>query len=87
MKQAKKRKLILERVAITMLAIVTWYVERYLSKEPKEDFELSANMWFKKNILKRLDEGDDENCYDLLHLTKRAFVDLCSILYEKTRIM
>ena len=83
LKRAKKRKLILQSIIITMIAVVTSYNERHLPREPKEDSELAADMLFRKRILKRLYEGDDENCYDLLRLTKRAFVDLCSILRER----
>ena len=79
-REAKKRRLILEGVAITVAVVALWYNERFIPRELRVE---SDNNLERSVLLKWLYHGSDENCYNQLSLTKDAFFELCKILREK----
>lgn len=80
--QARKRKaLILEGVAITVIAVAMLFNESCIDKASGEDYVLLT-----QHICRRLYQGSEVNCYDQLGLMKHFFQKFVHILCEKGRL-
>lgn len=57
-RRAKRQKVILQGVAVTLTAVAVWPKEKYVDKSPVEDYD-----FLRRQILKHLFDGRENNCY------------------------
>ncbi|XP_047335772.1 uncharacterized protein LOC124939334 [Impatiens glandulifera] len=79
--QVKKRRLLLDVITQTTIAIVDWLQEQPIPRVPRYDTE--ENNALRKILLKRLYGEKDKTCFDLLRFTKYSFNMFCELLREK----
>lgn len=76
--QFRKRRHILEGVALTVTAVAVWFNDSYIEKTPWEGY-----ISLRKHIFRHLFYRSEANCYVQLRFTKQAFHKFVKILREK----
>ncbi len=74
----KKLKIIIGITTSIMSVIATWYIEKFMVKEPSHDWDQERQWYFK-----RLYDGSEVDCIEQLRVSKSAFKSLAKVLHDK----